>query len=174
MPQQYYGEIRMFAGNYAPRGWASCDGQILPVAQNAELFSLIGTTYGGDGITTFRLPDLRGRVPVHQGLGTGLTRKLMGQMGGAEYVRLAVDQLPVHDHVTQATNNEATSTTLNGKVLARTQPDSIFYGPETTGADALLSGLVQNAGGNQSHNNMMPTGVVTYIIAMTGDYPPRQ
>lgn len=173
MSEPYIGEIRMFAGSYAPRYWAFCDGQLLSVAQNGSLFSLFHTRYGGDGITTFGVPDIRGRLPIHFGTGYGLTTRPLASRGGFEYAPLSINEMPTHDHVAQASNNDANSTALNGKVLAKTQPDSIFYGPETSGAAELMSDLVLDTGGNQPHYNLMPALCVTFIVSLAGTYPPR-
>lgn len=174
MSEPFVGEIKMFAGNFAPRGFSFCDGQLLAVSQNDALFSLLGTIYGGDGKTTFGLPDLRGRVPIHQGQGPGLSSRRLGSKFGSENETLTTNQLASHDHGTNASNNAATSITLQGKILARTQDDSLFYGPETSGSRALKSGLVQNTGGSRSHTNLMPTLCIHFIIALFGIYPSRQ
>ena len=175
MSEPFVGEIKMFAGNFAPRGYAFCDGQLLAVSQNDALFSLFGTIYGGDGRTTFGLPDLRGRIPLHQGHGPGLSERRLGSKGGAEKVTLTLNQTPGHTHAVQASNNAATSATLNGNVLARgVDANDTFY-VESAGATkgALVSGMVLNSGGSRPHNNMMPTLCIHFIVALFGIYPSR-
>jgi microcystin-dependent protein len=164
-------EIRLFAGNFAPRGWALCHGQILSIAQNTALFSLLGTTYGGDGRTTFALPDLRGRVPVGQGQGPGLSPNSLGQQGGAETHTLTSSEMPAHNHPTQsnkATNDAATTSRPNGKV-----PAAGGAYADTSDGSALDPDLIGAAGGSQPHNNMQPHLALNYIIALQGIYPSR-
>lgn len=174
MADPFVGEIRMFAGNFAPRGWAFCDGQLLAVSQNDALFSLFGTIYGGDGRTTFGLPDLRGRIPVHQGTGPGLSPRPLGQKTGTEKVTLTLNQFPSHSHMVQASNNAATSTTLNGRVLARgVEPNDTFYVAPGGTQNPLINGMVANTGGSRSHTNMMPSLAVNFIVALVGVYPSR-
>jgi microcystin-dependent protein len=170
MAEPFVGEIRLFAGNFAPLGWAFCDGSVLAIAQNDVLFSLIGTTYGGDGQNTFALPDLRGRVPVHQGQGPGLSPYVIGQSAGAEQVTVLAPQLPSHSHVLNATMADATAGTgvagsLTGKAAATS-----FYG-NTPGGGALAAQAMLPSGGNQPHNNMAPFLGLTFIIALFGIYP---
>jgi microcystin-dependent protein len=153
MPDPFVGEIRMFAGNFAPVGWAFCDGQLLPVSQNAALFSLLGTTYGGDGRTTFALPDLRGRAPIHAGQGPGLSQRNLGAKGGEESVTLAEAQLP-----------STTGTT-------RAAVTSIEPRPSIVGSVTMEKPPV--AAGGQPHNNMQPYLAVHFIIALVGVYPSR-
>ena len=177
MADPFLGEIRIFAGNFAPKGWALCDGQLLSVSQSDALFSLLGTTYGGDGRTTFAVPDLRGRLPVHVGRGPGLTSWDMGQRTGSERVTLTTNQVPTHDHPFMATNQEATDTAMSGKVLAKvpTGPNNdMFYAPPTgTLENNLIAGSIQPTGGSQAHNNIMPYLCLNYIIALVGTYPSR-
>ncbi|SHF82266.1 Microcystin-dependent protein [Mariniphaga anaerophila] len=173
MSEPYVGEIRMFAGNFAPRGWAFCDGQLMAVSQNDALFSLLGTTYGGDGRTTFALPDLRGRIPVHAGDGPGLAPKRLGERGGAESVTLAVNHMPAHKH-------EIVCNDFVGNSLGDSESRAIAAGTNsrvfTDNAENLVplnNGTIGNAGGNQSHANLMPYNCVHFIISLVGIYPSR-
>lgn len=170
MSEPFVGEIRMFAGNFAPRGWAFCDGQLLAVSQNDALFSLLGTIYGGDGRTTFGLPDLRGRIPIHAGHGPGLSERRLGAKSGAEKVTLTVNQLPSHTHPWQASTDLASTRDTAGAVLAQSVPD--IY--TSRRADIQLNAsTVGNTGGSRSHTNLMPFLCVHFIIALVGIYPSR-
>ena len=171
MSDPFVGEIRIFAGNFAPRSWAFCDGQLLAVSQNDALFSLFGTIYGGDGRTTFGLPDLRGRVPLHQGTGPGLSNRRLGSKAGAENVTLTTNQLASHGHGLTATTNNATSKNPSGNVLAQTDLPSYFNANEQFAA--LNSASISSTGGAQRHNNLMPTLCVNFIVALFGIYPSR-
>lgn len=174
MSEPFVGEIRMFAGNFAPRGWAFCDGQLLAVSQNDALFSLLGTIYGGDGRTTFGLPDLRGRIPIHAGQGPGLSSRRLGSKTGAEHETLTVNQMPSHSHTMQASNNPADSRTLSGKVLAKgINTNDTFYVNSGESTTPLVTGMVSNSGGSRSHNNLMPTLCIHFIVALVGIYPSR-
>jgi microcystin-dependent protein len=163
----FIAEIRMFGGNFAPVGWATCDGQLLPIAQNTALFSLIGTIYGGDGQTTFALPDLRGRLPVH--IGTGLS---IGQASGSETIALTAANLPAHTHVANAAS---TGTTLSpsGQYWAADPGGNVA--PYAAAPDgSVMSGAAIGAqGGSQPHDNMQPFLALTFIIALQGIYPSR-
>lgn len=171
MSEPFVGEIRMFAGNFAPRGWAFCDGQLLAVSQNDALFSLFGTIYGGDGRTTFGLPDLRGRIPVHAGDGPGLSPRRLGAKGGAESVTLTVNQLPSHGHPLRGSSN--TGNALNpGDALLATAQSQVYFNREEALTN-LNAGSVSNAGGSQAHSNLMPFLCVHFIIALVGIYPSR-
>ena len=171
MATPYVGEIRLFAGNFAPVNWALCQGQLLAIAENDVLFSLIGTTYGGDGQTTFALPDLRGRVPVHQGQGPGLGNYAMGQRAGTETVTLNANQLAGHSHAMRASSAPAVGGAVpaNG-VLAATTVNS--YDNSSAGV-AMAAGAIGSTGSPQPlpHENMAPTLAVNYIIALYGVYP---
>jgi len=172
MSEPFIAEVTIFAGNFAPRGWAFCDGTLLPIAQNTALFSLIGTTYGGDGRTTTQLPDLKGRAAVHQGQGPGLTRYRLGQKVGAETVALSGNQGGAHSHNLQASSAAADTPAPAGNLLADTTPLN-HYGPaDSLGqiADAAISPV---GGGGQAHNNMQPYLALNFIIALIGTYPPR-
>ncbi|MGD2115233.1 MAG: tail fiber protein [Acidobacteriota bacterium] len=172
MSEPFVGEIRMFAGNFAPRGWAFCDGQLLAVSQNDALFSLLGTIYGGDGRTTFGLPDLRGRIPIHAGHGPGLSERRLGAKGGAEKVTLTVNQLPSHTHgPIRASGNPATEAQPENRVLARSVVDIYIDGEP--GDTPLSSSSITNVGGSRSHTNLMPFLCIHFIIALVGIYPSR-
>ena len=171
MSEPFVGEIRMFAGNFAPRGWAYCDGQLLAVSQNDALFSLLGTIYGGDGRTTFGLPDLRGRIPLHQGTGPGLSARRLGSKGGAENVTLTTNQLANHTHDWNVNTADATGSAPQGKVLAK--PSGIGLYRDEAQTQGLASTTIADTGGNQSHSNLMPTLCVHFIIALFGIYPSR-
>jgi len=171
MPEPFLCEIRIFAGNFAPAGWAFCDGQILPISQNIALFSILGTRFGGDGQVTFALPDLRGRVPIQPGQGNGLSLRNLGESGGAETHALAVTEMPAHTHAMRAGAANGASDDPTGRVLARAPSAIPEFGP---GADSDLSPeAVQSSGNSVPHDNMQPYLVVNYIIAMQGVYPPQ-
>jgi microcystin-dependent protein len=177
MSEPFVGEIRMFAGNFAPRGWAYCDGQLLAVSQNDALFSLLGTIYGGDGKTTFGLPDLRGRIPIHQGTGPGLSARRLGSKFGSENETLTTNQMPSHNHNFDASNDTATDVGLNGKVFAKAPAGDVLYAPKSPDPSKqvnLVSGTIANTGGSRSHTNLMPTLCIHFIIALFGIYPSRQ
>jgi microcystin-dependent protein len=171
MSEPFVGQIAMFGGNFAPRNWAFCDGQLMQVSQNDALFSLVGTIYGGDGRTTFGLPDLRGRVPIHQGSGPGLTPRPIGQKSGSEQVTLNTNTLPTHSHAFKGSGEIANSPNPQGRVVAK--PTTVdLYINEAQGAD-LAGEATGNAGGSQHHTNVMPFQCVTFIIALYGVYPSR-
>jgi microcystin-dependent protein len=163
--------VRIFAGNFAPNGWAFCHGQLLPISQNTALFSLILTTYGGDGMSTFALPDLRGRVPIHPGQGPGLNNRVLGESAGAEVHTLSTAEIPAHTHTMGASATNGAADSPAGGVLARTPAGIPQY---ATTADANLSpAAVTLSGGGQPHNNMQPYLTVNYIIALQGIFPSR-
>jgi microcystin-dependent protein len=168
--QPFLGEIMWVPYNFAPTGWAMCDGQILSIAQNMALFSLLGTTYGGNGQTTFALPNAQGRVLVKEGQGPGLSNYTQGETGGTETVTLTASQMPAHTHSVQATNAVADQALPSGNVLAQSATGSL-YG--TNPAATLAATAVSTAGGSQPHNNMMPTTTLTCIIATSGIFPSR-
>jgi len=175
MSQPFIGEIRMFAFGRTPQGWQACDGSLLPIAQFDALFALIGTTYGGDGQTTFAVPDLRGRVPIHQGQGPGLSNYVIGQRAGTETITLLSTQMPAHVHALQATTGAATSTTPGSSVLPGAVSGDTFYVSDIAGATAgpLSAQAVSPAGGSQPHDNTMPTLTVQFCIATVGIFPTR-
>jgi microcystin-dependent protein len=170
MAEPFLGEIIMFGGNFAPRGWAFCDGQLLAINSYTALFSILGTMYGGDGRTTFGLPDLRGRVPMHKGNGPGLTPRNLGQKSGSENVHLTVGQLPAHNHVlaNNAIEDDANQTDPGGNALAGSQ----IYRPGTPDAKTAPN-ATNNTGGNQAVPILQPYLCITFIIALQGIYPSR-
>jgi len=172
MSEPFVGEIRMFAGNFAPRGWAYCDGQLLAVSQNDALFSLLGTIYGGDGRTTFGLPDMRGRIPIHAGTGPGLSPRQLGSKAGSENETLTANQLPSHTHPMQASSEAASSPNPPDQVLAESITDRV-YRPNTAPDVNMASSSVSTIGGSRSHTNLMPFLCVHFIIALFGIYPSR-
>lgn len=164
MAQPYVGEIRMFAGNFAPAGWMFCEGQLLPISENETLFQLIGTTYGGDGESTFALPDLRGRIPLHQGNGF-----ILAETGGAEEITLTVQQIPAHSHPLLATMTVANDQTPSQNVLAQTGTfDGYQSSPPTANMAPQSIGPV---GGSQPHTNFQPYLCVDFIISLFGIFP---
>ena len=171
MSDGYVGEIRMFAGNFAPRNWAFCDGQLIAVSQNESLFSLLGTIYGGDGRTTFALPDMRGRVPGHQGTGPGLTGRAIGHKFGQEHVGLSTNTLPAHSHRFMASTETGNEDSGAGNYVAGSATNGIYRAGVPT--DAMSSQAVSQKGGSQSHDNIMPTATINYIICLCGTYPSR-
>ena len=171
MSEPFVGEIRIFAGNFAPRGWAFCDGQLLAVSQNDALFSLLGTIYGGDGRTTFGLPDMRGRIPIHAGHGPGLSERRLGAKGGAENVTLTVNQMPSHGHPLRASSDLASAASPQGAVVSQsTLVDLYIIDPPNTDMNA---GSISSVGGSRSHTNLSPFLCVNFIIALFGIYPSR-
>lgn len=169
MSDPYIGEIRMFAGSFAPAGWAFCDGQLMPISENDALFTLIGTTYGGDGEETFALPDLQGRIPLHQGNGFTLAEK-----AGTESVALTVQQIPIHAHVPLAASGAGNQSTPENNFWAATQSGTPCYAdaPNAQGAEVPMHNqLITGAGGNQPHENMAPFLVISFIISLFGRFP---
>lgn len=175
MSSPYIGEIRMFSFGRTPNGWQVCDGSLLPIAEYDALFALIGTTYGGDGQTTFGVPDLRGRVPVHQGQGPGLSNYVIGQRGGTETVTVQPAEMPTHTHTLMATSAAATTGTPGTTVLPGAVSDQTAYLTNITGATAfpMSAQATTFAGGSQPHENCMPTLTVQYCIAVFGIFPSR-
>jgi microcystin-dependent protein len=168
MSQPFIGEIRMFGGNFAPVNWMLCEGQELPISQYSTLFDLIGTTYGGNGTTTFRLPDLQGRLPMHMGTALGGTTYVIGEPGGTETVTVTTQQLPSHSH-SVAAKASASAGSPSGAVYGGNSPISIY---STKAPSAQLNaGVVGNFSGGQAHDNMMPYVVVSFIIALNGIFP---
>lgn len=173
MGDQFLGEIRMFIGNFAPLGWALCDGQLLAITSNTALFSLIGTTYGGDGRTTFALPDLRGRFPMHPGMGPGLSPRSLGQRGGQESVTLTEMQMPAHTHTANASSADADQVSPTGNVWAAEPAGSTALYHNAAPNTSMNPQAIGVAGGNHSHDNMSPFLCVNFIIALEGIYPSR-
>lgn len=173
MTDPFIAEIRMFGGNFAPRGWAFCDGQVISIAQNTALFSLVGTTYGGNGQTNFALPNLQGRAPMHWGSGPGLAQRNIGQTGGTETVTLAQNQMPFHTHTLYG-DSGTPSTDVPSNTGYPGTPDWVL--PYQSSANNLVDMANQAlvpVGGNQPHNNMQPYLAVNFIIALEGIYPAR-
>lgn len=171
MSEPFVAEIRIFAGNFAPRGWAFCNGQLLPISQNTALFSLIGTTYGGDGRTTTALPNLQGRSPMHPGRGPGLTDRRLGQIIGAETVALSEAQMPLHTHTLNVSNKSGDSNLPVNNVFAKSSiPLASVYSDNSPNKDG---GTLSSLGASQAHNNMQPFLSLNYIIALVGLYPSR-
>ncbi len=171
MSEPFIGEIRTFGFTFAPRGWATCEGQLLPIAQNEALFALLGTTYGGDGRTTFALPDLRGRVAVGNGQGQGLSLYRQGQRGGEEQVTLTADQLPSHSHDVRARDRRGGSRRPVGRFLARVTRGRSYAAEQ----DALMHPeMVAETGGGQPHPNLQPHLALNVCIALQGVFPSRQ
>ena len=165
MSEPFLAEIRMVGFNFAPRNWAFCDGQILPINQNQSLYSLLGTTYGGDGRTSFGLPELRGRAPMHVG------NHNLGQKGGEETHTLIEGEMPQHRHVAQASQVNATTPISTGNLLADSAPSELYAGPENLAP--MRGGTIANVGGGQGHNNMQPYLAVNFCIALQGLFPSR-
>ncbi len=170
MSEPFIGEVKMFGGNFAIRGYAFCDGQLMDISQNDALFSLIGTIYGGDGTTTFALPDLRGRIPLHQGTGPGLTNRPIGQKSGTETVTLTVQQIASHNHTANVNSQDGTNGNPQNGVVAQTTA-----GPFNTTAvnNQMGNQSIGQTGGSQPHDNMQPYLCISFIIALEGIYPPR-
>jgi microcystin-dependent protein len=164
MAQPYVGEIRMFAGNFAPAGWMFCEGQLLPISENETLFQLIGTTYGGDGQSTFALPDLRGRIPIHQGNGF-----ILAENGGVEEVTLTVQQIPAHAHPLLVNSGQGSANSTQNNVLAASPTLDLYREAQPT--VALFSGAVGPTGGSQPHTNFQPYLCVDFIISLFGIFP---
>jgi microcystin-dependent protein len=173
MPDPYLGEITTFAGNFAPVGWALCQGQLLPIAQNEALFSLIGTTYGGDGVSNFALPNLASRIPLHQGTGSGLSPRVIGELGGSETVTLTTGQLAIHNHIAVCSNTTANNSASPVNNFWSTDPGGNTGAYSTTSGTTMAATAIGNTGGGQPHNNVQPYLVINYIIALEGIYPSR-
>lgn len=164
MAQPYVGEIRMFAGNFAPAGWMFCEGQLLPISQNETLFQLIGTTYGGDGQSTFALPDLRGRIPIHQGNGFTLA-----ETGGAEEITLTVNQIPAHSHALLASGELGNQVNVAGALTSNSEGAVPYI--EDAPTVNLNAGAITPVGGSQPHTNFQPYLCIDFIISLFGIFP---
>lgn len=175
MSEPFIAEIRIFPYSFAPRGWAYCDGQLLPIAQNTALFSLIGTTYGGDGRTTLGLPNMMDRAPMHPGRGPGLTSRKLGQRGGTTTVDLTAAQIPDHTHEMAVTKNPATSSNPEWLYPSRHMDDmkGFVYKNNPTLDTQFSYGTIATTGGSQGHENMQPCLTVAFCIALVGLYPSR-
>ncbi len=169
--EPFLGEIRYVAFTFAPQGWAECNGQVMSISQNTALFSLLGTTYGGDGRSTFALPDMRGRVPIHAGQGPGLQDYFQGEVAGLESETLSVNQMPTHIHPLGANSGEAALVSPTGNVLAAKQRVPLYNASQDT---VMGPNAIGPAGGNQPFDNRQPFLVMKCIIAVTGIFPPRQ
>jgi microcystin-dependent protein len=168
MALPFVGEIRLFAGNFAPAGWMFCNGAQVPISENETLFQLIGTTYGGDGQSSFALPDLRGRVPIHQGSGPGLSGRIVGETGGSEMVTLTPPQIPQHTHTLRASSALSNGSAGGGGALAATAVNIYGSGDPTT---LVATQAVASIGGSQPHQNMAPFVGINYIISLFGIFP---
>ena len=178
MDQPFIGSVVLFAGNFAPRGWALCNGQILPIAQNQALFSILGTTYGGNGMNTFALPDLRGRAPVSAGQGPGLSPRTLGEAGGNETVTLNTSQMPSHNHAVACHSGSGDQSVPNGHypaAAAQNREDGVYVDTQyaTTKDTTMAADAVLPSGGSQPHDNMPPFLAMNYIIALEGIFPSR-
>ena len=174
MSEPFIAEIRIFAGNFAPRGWAFCDGQLLPISENTALFSLIGTTYGGDGRTTTALPNLQGRAPMHPGRGPGLTARKLGEKVGVETVTLTEAQIPSHNHTLRATTaNSDPGAPTNTSSFGRSLGGRLYQANTTANLVDMASATLSTTGGGQAHTNLQPYLTLNFIIALVGLYPSR-
>ena len=172
MSDPFIGEIRIWACNFAPRSWAFCNGALLPISQNTALFSILGTTYGGDGRSTLGLPNLQGRTVLHAGQGAGLSRRRQGEYGGANLVAMNSNQIAPHTHLARGMDEDASSTDPTGRYYATADDDA--YSDDETKPDAVMhSHATDNSGGGQPHNNVQPCLGVNYCIALMGLYPSR-
>ena len=173
MADPFVAEIRIFAFNFAPKGWAFCDGQLLPLSQNTALFSLLGTTYGGDGKSNFALPDMQGNVPMHPGDGAGLTSRVLGETGGSETVSLLQSEIPVHTHSMGAQNVPLGSlVTPTNNTLDHPASGNLFIATNPT-IVTMATQTLAPVGGGQPHNNMQPYLTLNFCIALQGIFPPR-
>ena len=165
-------EIRQFGFTFPPKGWAQCNGQLIPISQNTALFALLGTYYGGDGKSTFALPNLQGAAPMHQGQSGGTSEHYLGETGGAQTVSLLQSELPAHTHTMQASTEPATVSQPPGQLFARGEATA-FYNDASLASTMMAPQFLTPAGGSQPHNNMQPFLTVNYCLAMQGVFPPR-
>jgi microcystin-dependent protein len=179
MAEPFLGEIRMVGWNFAANGWALCNGQLMPISQYQALFALLGTTYGGDGVQTFALPNLQGRVPIHQGTGPGLSPYTIGELAGSENITLLTNQMPQHNHLVAVSNqpgavSDPTNATLaQGNSGSGRTPVLISDYVSSAATGSLAPATISNAGGNQPHSNIQPFLCINFIIALTGIFPSR-
>lgn len=174
MSNPFVAEVRIFTGNFAPTGWAQCNGQLLPISQNTALFSLLGTTYGGDGKSTFALPNLQGCAPMQAGQGPGLSLRDLGEIGGEQTVTLLQTEMPAHSHTVQAAAGTGLNDPTNNVWASGAKGFGAIYSPSGSGTNVQMSPLATSiAGGNLPHNNMMPFLGLMFIIALQGVFPPR-
>ena len=173
MSDPFIGEIRCFGFNFNPRGWTSCNGQLLPIAQNTALFSILGTTYGGNGTTNFGLPDLRGRVPIHAGNGAGLTPVQLGEQSGSESITLQTSEMPSHSHTFSGTTASADDKRPTAGSVFATAAAGAYYAAPGAGLTAIKPTTVAAAGGSLAHNNMQPYLALNWCICMHGVFPAR-
>jgi microcystin-dependent protein len=171
----FVAEIRIFAGNFAPTGWATCDGQLLPISQNTALFSLLGTMYGGDGKSTFALPNLQGSAPLQQGQGPGLSPRVQGETGGEQNVTLLQTEMPAHNHTAVAASGTGQPDPTNNAWASGAKGFGSIYSPSVPASNVQMSptAALSFNGGSHPHNNMMPYLCLTFIIALQGIFPPR-
>ena len=169
----FVAEIRIFPFNFAPKGWAFCDGQLMPISQNTALFALLGTTYGGDGKSTFALPNLQGEAAMHPGQGQGLSQRFLGEIGGSETVTLLVSEIPVHTHTMNALSLVASTALPSNEVALARSGNGSAYRDASAGVVTMSPQAVTPAGGSLPHNNMMPYLTLNFCIALQGVFPPR-
>lgn len=169
MSDQFVAEIRIFPFNFPPTGWAFCDGQLMPISQNTALFSLLGTVYGGDGKSTFALPDLQGSAPMQPGQGQGLSDRFLGEQSGVESITLIVSEMPVHNHVVNTSNDDGNNTQPTGRYFGR---GNALYGPPAA-LNTMAFQTIGLAGGGLPHNNMQPYLTLNFCIALQGIFPQR-
>jgi microcystin-dependent protein len=173
MADPFVAEIRIYPFNFPPKGWAFCNGQLLPLSQNTALFSLLGTTYGGDGKSTFALPDLQGRAPMHPGQGPGLSLHDLGETGGSETVTLLESEMPSHPHLLRASADPANAQIPNAQLTLARSAGGSAYSPNAGGVTAMAGIALATAGGSLPHNNMQPYLTLNFCIALQGVFPPR-
>ena len=171
--EPFVAEICIFPFNFAPRGWAACDGQLIPISQNTALFSLLGTTYGGDGRSTFALPDLQGRAAMHPGQGPGLSLHDLGETGGSDTVTLLASEMPAHAHALSGSSQPGEDASPANELLARSIGASLYQTTTNANIVQLSPNALAPAGGNLPHNNLMPSLTLRFCIALQGVYPPR-
>ncbi len=171
MADPFVAEIRIFPFNFAPKGWAWCNGQLLPISQNTALFSLLGTTYGGDGKSTFALPNLQGSAAMHPGQGQGLTLRDLGEVGGSETVALQTSEMPAHTHALSSTNEDGNNISPGGRYFGR--GNALYRNPSSQTLVPMAPQMLAPTGGDLPHNNMQPYLTMSFCIALQGVFPPR-